>query len=292
MLAVGGRMRTRSPKDRHPLRALSAAVRTAAVIGTIAVATLPATAATTAPTLTAKLVKRGTQVTLHWKFTSDNTRQRDREIEIVRSAAGQSDVTLRKWSPGKTGSITDKTAPTGLVTYKARVLIFNGTGPSARLATTAPTPTETTPWSARVSVDPATPPTTGPNPTVPPTPPGGSQSCSDDAAQRAQFMKDLTAARGSGKPIREDARLDQVAYQRGVFFTQHGFDEHAGAGAAIGGTWAEVVAWQWSGESGAWSFWKGSQHHWPYMMSASYSKVGYACVDGRGGPWYTADFQG
>ena len=39
-------------------------------------------------------------------------------------------------------------------------------------------------------------------------------------------------------------------------------------------------------------FWKTSQHHWPYMMSASYSRVGYACVMGNGGPWYTADFQG
>src|SRR6516165_2641435 len=115
MLAVGGRMRTRSPKDRHPLRALSAALLTAAVIGTIAVATSPATAATTAPALSANLVKRGTQVALHWKFTSDNTRRRDREIEILRTAPGQANVMLTKWGAGKTGSITDKTAPTGVV---------------------------------------------------------------------------------------------------------------------------------------------------------------------------------
>src|SRR5438552_5341012 len=99
-------MRTRTPKDRHPLRALSAAVLTAAVIGTIAVATLPAKAATTAPWLTAKLTRKNTRVVLHWSFTSDNTRQRDRKIEISRTAVGEPDVTFSKWSAGKTGSYT------------------------------------------------------------------------------------------------------------------------------------------------------------------------------------------
>jgi hypothetical protein len=285
-------MSTRSPKDRHPLRAVSAAVLVAAVIGTIAIATLPAMAATTAPALTAKLTNHGTQVTLHWRYSSDNTLQRDRKVEILRSAAGQTDVTLSKWNAGKTGSIVDTTTPTERVTYEARVLIFSVAGANAP-ATNA-VPSETTPWSNPVTVDPGAPPSSSTTTTSPTTPPTklGPQSCSDDSAQRAQFMKDLKAARGSTKPINEDARLDQVAYQRGVFFTQHGFDEHAGAGAAIGGTWAEVVAWQWPDESGAWTFWKGSPNHWPYMMSATYSKVGYACVDGNGGPWYTADFQG
>jgi len=288
---------TTTPKDRHPLRALSAAVLTAAVIGTIAVATLPAKAATTAPTLTAKLTHKGTQVVLHWKFTSDNTRQRDRKLEILRTVAGAGNTTFTKAAPGKTGSYTDKTPPAGATTYRARVLIFSPVDAKARL-TTAPVPTETTPWSDPVSVDPETTPTTSrPNPTVRPTtvaPPTGGKSCPDSVGMKATFLRDLNAARAAKHvgPVSSDTRLDNVAYQRGDFFTKHGFDNHAGAGSLIGGTWAEVVAWGWSNETGAMGFWKGSQHHWPYMMSASYTRVGYACVMGNGGPWYTADFQG
>jgi hypothetical protein len=177
----------------------------------------------------------------------------------------------------------DQPGAPGVYVYQARIVGESGT----------------TAWSDPVSVDTRTVVSPGPgtDPGSGPPLPAGMVECP------ANFVGDtlvlINQVRG-GRPLIDNARLDEAARTHSIFMAANTSLTHAGAleeiqaaGYAIQSAWGQNAAYGYGSPAAVVDGWKHSAPHLRNLSDQRYHDSGIGCViDNRGVVWWTQDFGG